>query len=1604
MAITDAEISNPNVRKFLDFTAAAEGTTNHGYNTQVGGSKFDDLSQHPNKPTVTTADGTSTAAGRYQITGTTWASLQRKHGFSDFSPVNQDRAAVALLKEKGAYEDVANGNYENAINKTGDVWASFPSSKYKQPKKSWDWANKFLGTNGPDEQTRSYNDSYQGVNGTAPSMLARKQNELEKTQKGTNLFDNVAIGAKTAFNNDSAAINWFKSIPEDAVKDPNFKFNADSLAEISKGVKPEYVSFIYNNATSADHAQQLRQRAIEFADMEKKYEEAGFGAGIARAATGLLAPENLALMGLTMVAPAAGVPLAASRLGRIGYGALEGAIGNMAIEHLGGQYRPDSSPSDVAFAGAMGVVLGGVGGAFARGFKERIRSGNPTIFDHDLANIDNWGLDQLHEISGLDYARAKMFGEGEVNASLTPEARMYKELKYAQEYDALVEKRKHETIHGTGDQRPPALDETGKPVVKPAEDFKPTWDKKWDTPTFLEHGENKSLQLPPNQPVESLIHYIRKYDTHNTAMVKWLDKMLEGIDLSKLDRFEVGSGIKQPKWYVDGHKIKDAPAHVVTPSGSLGTKLGSDVDRIQLVLQGRALKNGKRYVAGQGDWNAWNTGLHSTMLTHELVHVASTYKLRLVRGSAAGIQGDAKTIAATKSLQELYSHIKDNHYFSKKKHDAHYHYGMKNEDEFLAEGLTNAKFQTFLKGIVLPDNLKSTNAFSKFVSSVMDILGLDKAENTAFHRFLELAEPLTDEGGVFAKDRAGLSSAPASGYKVMPDSGADVDTATAAYLADLPEVFGRSLGLEHSTNSTSLPRRIWDLSRDLIGSTVGYKDHSVVRDNAYESMIMARDGWNTQLRKGTLFHFLEWEQSKGYKFHERGKAYEDFGTEVWDYVRGAKKDYDPQVAKAGEAVRKNYADRVENINNPSKEHGGEKRGLTETEITNEDGTKSYVGRLDQNPFYMPRVHDSNKWSEMVATHGRDKVESFWAAAYRSGREGEVSIKDAQRFAKFYYDRVNDAKNNTGASQQLSDMLRGQDKGALLDAIKKSLPDIDDAELAKFTDQILGTKKDDAGRIVGNLKHRNTLDELYVGTEGSPIEGWTLKDFVKTNALDITESYNNRVAGNVALAHINDVYKSSDITRLIDQACADDFGTEYKKNHLDKARKDLQFIFDRILGVPQEQGFSAVNQTASMFRDFNVIRLMSGAVYNQLVETTQITGTVGFKGLLNAIPQLEGLSRDLKTGKAPSELLDHFENVFGGAGAEYLHRLDFGSQTAWSDQYGKNSWKGKYLDKTAGAFKSMASGVLDYTGMTPLMVQQKRLHVTALVNGFVDLAHGIDGGSGAFLTKDRLAWMGLSEDDFGRLKVALKKYSTEGEGAIKDTAKAVDWDKFQANETELHHKMARAVMRESRRVIQENDLASMIPFMGSTLGKTMFQFMNFSMNAWNKQMLFGMNHADAASLNTLFQGVLLGSLVYSARMYQQSLGMEEEEKQKFLDDHLSIGKVVANGWSRTGSASMLPNMAASFLPSGMGGDLFNGSRTTSASAGFMSTPTMQLFDSAVALGKKVATNATDENRQMTKSDARALFRLMPYNNLIGVNNILNVISNDLPTASKIDSTQ
>lgn len=129
---------NPNVRRFLDTIAQAEGTT--GYDTAFGGGKIESLADHPRTlHDFTQTDGKrnkTSAAGRYQFLRGTWDDVAGTLGLTDFGPESQDLAAIELLRRNGSLEPLLAGDFDTAVRRSGTTWASLPSSPYPQPKRS----------------------------------------------------------------------------------------------------------------------------------------------------------------------------------------------------------------------------------------------------------------------------------------------------------------------------------------------------------------------------------------------------------------------------------------------------------------------------------------------------------------------------------------------------------------------------------------------------------------------------------------------------------------------------------------------------------------------------------------------------------------------------------------------------------------------------------------------------------------------------------------------------------------------------------------------------------------------------------------------------------------------------------------------------------------------------------------------------------------------------------------------------------------------------------------------------------------------------------------------------------------------------------------------------------------------------------------------------------------------------------------------------------------------------------------------------------------------------------------------------------------------------
>jgi muramidase (phage lysozyme) len=159
----------PNQRAFLNVIAACEGTAHpDGYRALFGWRPgndsllFTSFADHPRIRTYEKDDefirngvkDYTTAAGKWQITETTWNWFVRSVGPRDFSPASQDECALWLIDKAGATKDVLAGDLETALSKCSGTWASLPGSPYGQPTRSLQYCQAVFARSVEEELTQ----------------------------------------------------------------------------------------------------------------------------------------------------------------------------------------------------------------------------------------------------------------------------------------------------------------------------------------------------------------------------------------------------------------------------------------------------------------------------------------------------------------------------------------------------------------------------------------------------------------------------------------------------------------------------------------------------------------------------------------------------------------------------------------------------------------------------------------------------------------------------------------------------------------------------------------------------------------------------------------------------------------------------------------------------------------------------------------------------------------------------------------------------------------------------------------------------------------------------------------------------------------------------------------------------------------------------------------------------------------------------------------------------------------------------------------------------------------------------------------------------------
>ena len=655
-----------------------------------------------------------------------------------------------------------------------------------------------------------------------------------------------------------------------------------------------------------------------------------------------------------------------------------------------------------------------------------------------------------------------------------------------------------------------------------------------------------------------------------------------------------------------------------------------------------------------------------------------------------------------------------------------------------------------------------------------------------------------------------------------------------------------------------------------------------------------------------------------------------------------------------------------------------------------DGVTGAADILD-NPNYFPRHWSISRLQDVQERVGEGKLINFLKNSLVKGSDN-LSDTDGLKLSGHILRMIRESKFSDGFS--VDRVLKTTDESEL----RNLITDYTNLNLSDTDDLVKVLLKPTKPKVPARLSRRASFDE----THEEIIDNVSIKfsDLLDNNTEGVVGAYVNQMSGHVAFARTG-IKSKNDYLKILDKIKKGYQLPEVAKKYnskVGKIRKNfeidtLETIYKNIIGIPTEQNIQGGTATVLRnLRKYNYANVFNQVGFAQIPELGNIIGTAGVRTFVKYIPEFKNILTRAKDGKLSNEFLDEIETLVGGTGSNRL--VD--SVINRTDDFAGMTTKVGKVEKTLDVATRITS---DFSGFHAVDTLSRRL---ATITSFDKLARH---ATGKLKLKPsdikRYKNIGFSEDELQAVFSNIRKNSSFVEGGLtgrKIRRLNVDqWD-----DQDLVNKMSLYMNRHLRRVIQENNYGEMMA-MGAdgSLGKTLFQFRNFVMTAYSKQLLHGLHMRDLTFFMSFASSTMLAGLVYIAQQNIQAIGKTGEEREEFIENRLSLEAIGGATFQRNTFSSLLPavidttlyytgqDMMFNYRSSGLETNLWTGN------------PTWSLLGNAGKAVRGAGQAITDDEYDFSKRDAYKWLRIAPYQNMLGIRNVLQYMidGSDLPSTSK-----
>jgi len=242
---------------------------------------------------------------------------------------------------------------------------------------------------------------------------------------------------------------------------------------------------------------------------------------------------------------------------------------------------------------------------------------------------------------------------------------------------------------------------------------------------------------------------------------------------------------------------------------------------------------------------------------------------------------------------------------------------------------------------------------------------------------------------------------------------------------------------------------------------------------------------------------------------------------------------------------------------------------------------------------------------------------------------------------------------------------------------------------------------------------------------------------------------------------------------------------------------------------------------------------------------------------------------------------------------------------------------------------------------------------------------------------RMAQLGLDEPMLQRIFGELQQHASTTDGVLfgkrLNRLNLQNW-----NDLEARAALENSMFRMTRKLVQSGDVGNTAMWMSHPIAQVFFQFRNFTFTAWPNQALYNLHMRDMNALMTILWSTSWAAMVRG--MQVSLLASTRSDGETWKEKQLSPWELGKAGFSRAGYSSIIPMlMDTGMVFSGQPG-MFNARSTGQSSDILFGNPFGSFIDSA-AKGIGGAVDSFYSDRPYSQAEARQIFSLLPYSNMI-----------------------